>query len=164
MNSQILSQDILIGRRYQPLEHHLLRAVTKGYEGSCCYDFRARPVPSYGRCLFRKMPICVMPFRVMFFCVMPFRVMPFCVISFRLMPICVMPFRVTPICVMPFRVMSFRVMPFRVMPICVMPFTTMLICILTICIPETGFCSSASGGCIHDLEHSIPMTENCILS
>ena len=46
MNSQILSQDILIGRRYQPLEHHLLRALTKRYKGSCCFDFRARPVPS----------------------------------------------------------------------------------------------------------------------
>ena len=158
MNSQILSQDILIGRRYQPLEHHLFRALTKRYEGSCCYDFRARPVPSYGR-LFREMPICVMPicimpFCVMFFCIMPFRVMPFCVIRFRLMPICAMLFRVTSICVM----------PFRVMPICVMPFTTMPFCILTICIPETGFCSSASGGYIHDLEHIIPITENCILS
>ena len=148
MNSQMLSQDILIGRRYQPLEHHLLRALTKRYEGSCCFDFRTRPVPSYGRCLFCMMPVCVMPFRVTFFCIMPFRVMPFCVT----------PFRVTPICVMPFRVMSFRVMPFRVMHICVMPFTTVPFCILTIYIPETSFYPSASGGCIHDLEHTIPIT------
>ena len=67
-----------------------------------------------------------------------------------------MPFCIIPICVKPFRVMPICVLPFRIMPTCVMPFTTMPFCILTICvIPETGFCPSASVGCIHDLEHRI---------
>ena len=79
-------------------------------------------------------------------------IMPFCV-----MPICVMPFFAIPICVIPFRVVHICVMPFRVMPICVMPFTTSYAFLhLTSCvIPETGFCPSASVGCIPDLEHRI---------
>ena len=41
MNSpQMLSQDILSGRRMlRPLEHHLLRVLTKKYEESCCSNF-----------------------------------------------------------------------------------------------------------------------------
>ena len=41
MNSpQILSQDILSGRRmFCPLKNHLLRVLTKTYEGSCCSTF-----------------------------------------------------------------------------------------------------------------------------
>ena len=113
----------------------------------------------FALCLFAlcliALSICVTPFRVTYICVMPFRVMPF-----RVTSICVMPFGVMPLFVRPF-----RVMPFRVMPICVMPFTSMPFRILTICmIPETGFYPSASGGCIHDLEHTIPITQNCISS
>ena len=38
MNSpQIMSQDILSGRRmFRPLEHNLLKVLTKTYEGYCC--------------------------------------------------------------------------------------------------------------------------------
>ena len=36
---QILSQDILRGRMFRPLKHHLLRVLTKTYEGSCCSTF-----------------------------------------------------------------------------------------------------------------------------
>ena len=57
---------------------------------------------------------------------------------------------------MAFRFMPTGVMPFCVMPIYVMSFTTTPFCILTSCmIPETGFCLSASVGCIPDLEHRI---------
>ena len=106
------------------------------------------------------LPICVIPFRVL-----PICVMPFCVTPFRVIPLCAIPISVMPVCVMPFRVMSFCVMPFRVMPICVMTFTSMPFCILTICIiPETGVGPSASDRCIHDLEITMSITEDCILS
>ena len=73
------------------------------------------------------------------------------------MPFCVMPFCVMPLCAMPLCVMPFRVMPISVMPICVKFFTTQCALLhLTRCmIPETGFCPSASVGCISDLEHRI---------
>ena len=81
------------------------------------------------------------------------------------MSICVMPFRVMPFCAVYLRntfphyvYLRYAYLRYHV------PFTTMPFCILTICmISETGSCPSASGGYIDDLEHTIPITENCIL-
>ena len=92
MNSpQILSQGILSGRSmFRPLEHHLLRVLTKTYGGSCCSTFAhaqflPRATDYFAWCLFA---LCLFALYLFALCLFALCLFELCLFALCLFALC----------------------------------------------------------------------------